>query len=130
MGILDSYNQLRKGKKPKTSTTLRAYVPKPKEIDYKRGYIRRFFSQTANDKLGVITEISGDDYIRIATSPLYRAVTIRWRIKGPLQMTFKDDGTIADKGVEESNRKALDLVSSEMPALKLYLVHLLQFYKK
>jgi hypothetical protein len=45
-------------------------------------------------------------------------------------MIFKDDGTIADKGVETSNRKAIELVSNELPALKLYLVHLLQFYKE
>lgn len=130
MGILDSYNSLRKGNKPKTSTTLTSYVPKPKDIDYKRGYIRRFFAQRANDKLGVVTEISSDDYIRVSTTPLYRAVSIRWRIKGPLKMTFNDDNTVADIGVEESNRKALSLVSKEMPALKLYLVYLLQFYKK
>ena len=112
------------------SSQVQTSIPSPTEKDYKRGYIRRYFAQVSNDKLGVITEISGDDYIRISTSPLYRAVNIRWRIKGPLKMTFKDDGTIADKGVEESNRIALDLVSKEMPALKLYLVHLLQFYKK
>jgi len=129
-GILDSYNNLRKGKLPKTKVNLRAFVPKPKEEDYRRGYIRRFFAQPSNDKLGVVTEISSDDYIRVSTSALYRAVTIRWRIKGPLKMIFKDDGTIADKGVEESNRKAIELVSSELPALKLYLVHFLQFYKE
>lgn len=129
-GILDSYNNLRKGKLPKTKVNLRAFVPKPKEEDYRRGYIRRFFAQPSNDKLGVVTEISPDDYLRVSTSALYRAVTIRWRIKGPLEMTFKDDGSIADKGVRESNKKAIDLVSKELPALKLYIVHLLQFYKK
>jgi len=130
MGILDSYGKLKKGNKPRTKVTLSAYVPKPKASDYKRGYIRRFFAQPTNDKLGVVTEISGDDYIRISTSSLYRAVTLRWRIKGPLKMTFKDDGTIADRGVSESNRIALDLVSKDMPGIKLYILHLLQFYKK
>jgi len=43
---------------------------------------------------------------------------------------FKDDGTIADKGVSESNRIALDIVSKDMPGIKLYILHLLQFYKK
>lgn len=129
-GILDSYNNLRKGNLPKTKVNLRAYVPKPKEEDYRRGYIRRYFAQPSNDSLGVVTEISSDDYIRISSSALYRAVTIRWRIKGPLKMMFNNDGTVSDKGVEESNRIAMDLVSKELPALKLYLVHLLQFYKE
>jgi len=97
MSILDLYGKLKKGNKPKTKVTLSAYIPKPKQADYNRGYIRRFFAQPTNDKLGVVTEISGDDYIRISTSALYRAVTLRWRIKGPLKMMFKDDGTIADK---------------------------------
>ena len=130
MSILDLYGKLKKGNKPKTKVTLSAYIPKPKQADYNRGYIRRFFAQPTNDKLGVVTEISGDDYIRISTSALYRAVTLRWRIKGPLKMMLKDDGTIADKGVSESNRIALDIVSNDMPGIKLYILHLLQFYKK
>lgn len=129
-GILNSYNKLRKGTLPNTKVNLRAFVPSPNDDDYRRGYIRRYFAQPANDKLGVVTEISGDDFIRISASSLYRAVTIRWRIKGPIKMMFKDDGTISDKGVSESNKIAMDLVSVDIPALKLYLVHLLQFYKK
>tara|TARA_B110000459_G_scaffold141964_1_gene154732 strand:- start:863 stop:1258 length:396 start_codon:yes stop_codon:yes gene_type:complete len=128
--ILDSYNSLRKGTLPNTKVNLRAYSPKPSKEDYRRGYIRRYFAQPTNDKLGVVTEISGDDFIRISASSLYRAVTIRWRIKGPVKMMFKDDGTISDKGVAESNKIAMDLVSVDIPALKLYLVHLLQFYKE
>jgi hypothetical protein len=67
-GILDSYNNLRKGNLPKTKVNLTSVVPKPKEEDYSRGYIRRFFAQPSNDKLGVVTEISSDDYIRVSTS--------------------------------------------------------------
>jgi hypothetical protein len=129
MGILDSYNSLKKGNKPNTSTTLSAYVPNPKEQDYKRGYIRRFFAQRSNDKYAPVVEISSDDYIRVATSALYRSVSIRWRIKGPLKLQIDDKSNITDRGVEHSNRKAIELVSTELPALRLYLVHLLQFYK-
>ena len=44
-------------------------------------------------------------------------------------MMFNENSTISDIGVSESNKKAIDLVSNSMPDLKLYLVHLLQFYK-
>ena len=130
MSILDSYNGLKKGNKPGTSTTLSAYVPNIKPIDLKRGYIRRFFAQRANDKYAPVVEISSDDYIRVSTSALYRSVSIRWRIKGPLKLQIDDNSNITDRGVEHSNRKAIDLVSASLPALRLYLVHLLQFYVK
>lgn len=130
MSILDSYGKLKKGKKPKTSITLTAFIPNPTEVDYNRGYIRRFFAQPANDKSGAITEISADSYIRVSTSALYRAVTLRWRIRGPLKMVFNEDSTVADKGVSESNRLAIKGVQNEIPNLKLYLPHLLQFYKE
>jgi hypothetical protein len=128
MGILDSYKNLYKGRKVKT--TIKSFVPSPNQTDYDRGYIRRYFAQMANDKLAPIYEVSESESSRLKSSSVYRTVNLRWRIKGPLKMIFKDDGTIADKGVEESNRKAIELVSDKMPALKLYLVHLLQFYKE
>jgi hypothetical protein len=128
MSILNSYKKLNKvyGIKSKLS----AYVPSPKDTDYTKGYIKRYFAQKANDKFSPVIEISSETSSRLTSNSLYRTVNLRWRIRGPLKMMFKDDGSISDKGVEESNRKSIELVSKKMPALKLYLVHLLQFYKE
>ena len=127
MSILDSYKNLKQvyGIKSK----IRAFVPTPNDTDYTRGYIKRYFAQKANDKFSPVIEISAETSSRLSSNSLYRTTNLRWRLIGPLKMTFKDDGTISDKGVEESNRKAIELASNKMPALKLYLVHLLQFYK-
>jgi hypothetical protein len=130
MNILDSYNSLKKGNTPDTDTTLSAYVPVIGELDIKRGYIRRFFAQRANDKTAPVVEVSSNDYIQVSSSSHYRAVSIRWRIKVPLKLQIDDASNITDRGVEHSNRKAIELVSTKLPALRLYLVHLLQFYVK
>ena len=128
MSILDSYKKLKKVSG--TKSNIRAYVPTPNNTDYTRGYIRRYFAQKANDKFSPVIEISAETSSRLSSNSLYRTVNLRWRLTGPVKMTFKDDGTISDKGVEESNRKAIELASNKMPSLKLYLVHLLQFYKE
>jgi len=130
MSINDSYKKLKGNIGIKLSTTISAYIPKPNEFDYKRGYIRRFFAQRSNDKTSPIIEISSDSFNRIGRSSTFRAITLRWRIKGPKKMIFKEDGTVSDKGVLESNRKSIELVSGKIPNLKLYLPNLLQFYKE
>ena len=129
MSMLDSYKKLNGKKVQKIDSSIRAYIPNPTDVDYQRGFIRRFFAQKANDKSSAIIEISSDDYNRISRTPVYRTVTIRWRIKGPLQSVIGEGDTIIDKGVSNSNSIAISLVSNDMPNLKLYLPNLLQFYK-
>lgn len=130
MSINDSYKKLLGKRGVKTSIPISAYIPTPTEIDYKRGYIRRFFAQRSNDKTSPIIEISSDSFNRIGRSTIYRVVTLRWRIKGPKQMIFNKKGDVSDKGVSYSNSKAIDLVSNDIPNLKLYLPNLYQFYKE
>jgi hypothetical protein len=112
-----------------TPKVIDSFVPTPNNKDYKRGYITRFFIQKSNDKKSPIHEVSSQNFRKYSTSKLYRGVNLKWRIKGPLKMMFNENSTISDIGVSESNKKAIDLVSNSMPDLKLYLVHLLQFYK-
>lgn len=130
MSIIESYNKLLGKKGVKTSIPIKAYIPNPKDVDYKRGFIRRFFAQRSNDKKSPIIEISSDSFNRVGRSNLYRVVTIRWRIKGPKQMIFNKKGEVVDKGVGSSNKKAIELVSSDIPNLALYLPNLYQFYKE
>lgn len=130
MSINDSYKKLLGKRGVKTSVPISAYIPTPKEIDYNRGYIRRFFAQRSNDKTSPIIEISSDSFNRIGRSNIYRVVTLRWRIKGPKQIIFNKNGDVSDRGVAYSNNKAIDLVSNDIPNLKLYLPNLYQFYKE
>ena len=130
MSINDSYKKLLGKRGVKTSIPITAYIPTPKDADYNRGYIRRFFAQRSNDKTSPIIEISSDSFNRIGRSTLYRVVTLRWRIKGPKKIMFNKKGDVSDRGVAHSNSKAIELVSSDIPNLKLYLPNLYQFYKE
>jgi len=105
------------------------FIPSPSDIDYRRGFIKRYFVQKTNDKGSPIYEISKRDINKYKTNPLYTSVDLRWRIKGPKETQYDDEGNVSDKAVSESNRVAIRLVADKIPNLKLYLPNLLQFYK-
>ena len=106
-----------------------AYLPVLKDVDYRRGFVKRYFIQKTNDKGSPIYEISKRDRNRFITNSLYTIVELKWRIKGPMETQYDSIGNITDKSVSESNRISIKLVSHLIPTLKLYLPNLLQFYK-
>ena len=103
-----------------------SYIPTPTEEDYKTGYIRRYFVRKLNDSSAPIYEVSSKEFNRVLSKPNYTGVSIKWRIKGPINSEHKN--SIIDKGVKESNRLSIQSVSNEIN-LKLYLPNLLQFHK-
>ena len=106
-------------------------VPQPTEADYGVGFIRRYFAKKSNDVYGYVFEISEatySDYIN-KQNPIWNVVNLKWRIKGPVEKTFKPDGTIQDIGVRDSNKAALGIASATIPNIKLYLPNLVQFYR-
>jgi hypothetical protein len=121
------YNQIVK-RTPK-EVSISAYLPVLKDVDYRRGFVKRYFIQKTNDKSSPIYEISSKDKNRFITNALYTIVDLKWRIKGPIETQYDDIGNITDKAVSESNRISVKLVSHMIPTLKLYLPNLLQFYK-
>lgn len=127
--IVDKYNELTNQKHSFNNIRVQTHIPTPGEIDYKRGYITRFFCQKSNDKGSPIYEVSSIQFSKYLSNPFYRLVSLDWRIKGPKETQYSKDGNILDKSVSESNRIAIELVSTEIPNLKLYLPNLLQFYK-
>lgn len=106
-----------------------AHIPVLKETDYKRGFVKRYFIQKANDKGSPIYEVKRSRYGKYTGKPYYVGTSLKWRVSGPTEQTYDSTGTIIDKAVSESNRIAIRLASDEMPNLKLYLPNLLQFYK-
>lgn len=121
------YNQIVK-QTPRDIKIL-TFIPSPSDIDYRRGFIKRYFVQKTNDKGSPIYEISKRDINKYKTNPLYTSVDLRWRVKGPKETQYDDEGNVSDKAVSESNRVAIRLVADKIPNLKLYLPNLLQFYK-
>lgn len=107
---------------------INTYIPTPIEIDYIRGYVRRYFVRKVNDLNGIIYEVSGNEFTRLQVKPLYIRVSVKWRISGPKEMIMDGD-KIIDNGVINSNRLAIKYASEKMENLSLYLPNLLQFYK-
>jgi len=104
-------------------------IPKPTDLDYQRGYIKRYFVQKTNDKSSSIYEIDDLGFTNFRYKPNLTVVSLKWRIKGPKETQYDSSGNVIDKSVSESNRIAIKLVSDKIPNLKLYLPNLLQFHK-
>lgn len=128
MDNIKKYNKIRKviSNNPKNIDT---FVPSPNENDYKKGYITRFFIQQTNDVNSPIYEVSSLNFRRYSTSKGYKGTSIRWRIKGPTSITYNKNNEVSDKGVKQSNKIAISLVSDKIKNLKLYLPNLIQFHK-
>jgi hypothetical protein len=130
MSNIESYKKLKNykpfgGLKDKVTT----HIPEPTDIDYKRGWVRRYFAQKTNDKTAPIYEISSAEYIKVTSKEIFTVVALKWRIAGPKDAQYDSKGNVMDKGVRESNRVAISLESDKIPNLKMYLPNLLQFHK-
>lgn len=128
MDNIERYNNINK-KPPKSVSDIKAHIPVPTDTDYRRGFVKRHFVQKVNDNFSPIYEIKSDDVGKYDRNPYYKLVSVTWRIRGPKETQYNNDGSIKDKSVSESNKIAIYLVDKEMPNLKLYLPNLLQFYK-
>ena len=104
-------------------------VPAPTDIDYEIGFIRRYFCQKSNDANSYLFEIDENEFRRLSESPFWVVTDVKWRITGPIERTYKDDGSLSDIGVMESNKAAISFGASTIKNIGLYLPNLLQFYK-
>jgi hypothetical protein len=104
-------------------------VPIPNENDYNLGFIRRYFTQKSNDANGHVFEISEELYNKIDDTTFWISVDMKWRISGPTNTTYKDNGEIDDRGVINSNKASIGLATHKINNISLYLPNLLQFYK-
>ena len=95
-----------------------SYIPTPIDVDYKRGYIIRYFLQKSNDRNGLIFEIKKESISKFSDNPFYKIVGLDWRLTGD-----RDE-------VKKSNSISIRIASEIIPKLQLYLPNLLQFHKK
>lgn len=104
-------------------------VPIPKESDYAVGFIRRYFAQRASDSNGHIFEISYETYDELFDNALWNLADLKWRIRGPIDATYKEDGRVDDIGVRAANVACIANAGNKLKNIGLYLPNLLQFYK-
>lgn len=129
MDILSQYNKIRKPDLKPGPAKIKSFLPKPTEVDYKRGYITRYFAQKVNDLNSPIREISNDDYINVSRNSFYNTTSLKWRITGPKEIKYDSNNNVIEKSVLDSNQISIRLASKSIKNLKLYLPNLLQFYK-
>ena len=65
----------------------------------------------------------------MSESPFWIVTDVKWRITGPIEQTYKDDGSLSDIGVMASNKAAISFGAFTIKNIGLYLPNLLQFYK-
>ena len=113
-------------KTPVTQFTAPKYFyPVLKESDYAAGTISRFFVQRANlsNPLFSIIEVDKEQFGNIVTSgkgingSLYNGISIPWKLTGPKNDTFDENGVRITAGVEDTNRRLVSINNVKMPGL-------------
>jgi len=95
-----------------------AYIPTPTEIEYKRGYIQRYFVQKSNDINSYIFEVNKNSFGTLIVSPYFTVVAILWKISGnPTE-------------IMDANSKSIKIGNKTIPSLHKYLQNTLQFSKQ
>lgn len=118
MGISTfEYNQLMNAKntRPPANHTIKTHIPTPNYIDYRRGYIVRYFIQRVNDKDATIYEVNSKEYEKYLTDPFWNAVSLEWRISGNLNE------------IEYSNKQSLNIASKKISSIIVHLPFYSQF---
>lgn len=123
------YSDLVKNKTFYSLEIPKTIVPVPTSNDYESSFIERYFIQKANDIHGFVYEIDMNEFTRIKSNPYWLYVVISWRISGPLDSVYNNDGMLIDKGVINSNKATLATASAKLKNIGLYLPNLLQFHK-
>jgi hypothetical protein len=96
--------------------SIKTFIPTPNEMDYKRGYLVRYFCQKSNDKQSTIYEIDTRTYSKLLNTSFYITASLDWRIIG------------TDAEIRESNSKSIKIACKKIPSLFLYLPNLIQFH--
>jgi hypothetical protein len=123
------YSDLVKNKTFYSLDIPKTIIPSPKPEDYESSFIERYFIQRVNDTYGFVYEIDKNEYNTIKSNPYWLTEIINWRIAGPLNEVYGDNGLLIDKGVINSNKATLAAASKKLKNIGLYITNVLQFHK-
>lgn len=123
------YKDLIKNKTIYSLDIPKTIVPTPTDTDYSNGIMDRYFAQRVNDDNGFVYEINLDTYNELKLNPYWIIETIKWRLSGPIDVIYDENGKMTDKGVKNSNIDSITEGQKIIRNLRLYLINILQFYK-
>lgn len=115
---LDRYKNIKKLPKDFKFLNKRPYIPELEDVDYKRGYVVRYFVQKSNDTTSPIFEVNSSGFSKFSKNPFWITVALDWRLTGSIE------------DVKKSNSISVRIASQTIPRIQLYLPNLLQFHKK
>jgi hypothetical protein len=113
----EQYRGLAKSTNIKINSEPKPHAPEIKKTDTRRGYIVRRFVQKTNDNFSPVSEVSRDGFGMMSANPLYRAVSLKWRITG------------TKEEIKKSNKASISEQLKIMPQLKNRLVNFLEYSK-
>lgn len=99
-----------------------------KESDYVNGSVNRYFVQRNNLANAVfsIIEIDSKQFSTIVTSGkgingnLYTGISVPWKLIGPKNDVYDTNGVRIQPGVEDTNRRVVEINNVKMPGLLNY----------
>lgn len=92
----------------------------PTETDYLKGFVSRYFVKSKFNN--VLMETSVKDYKKAKNEHFYKT-TIPWKITGAVN----DSGS--EPGVEDTNRRLVNLAERDVPQIKDYITNFVEFRK-
>jgi hypothetical protein len=116
--MIDRYNEISRRDNNFNPIRRKPFIPKPKETDYKKGYIVRYFVHSVNNQATPIFEVNKQGYLKYSINSFYNTVSLDWRLVGSVE------------DVKKSNSESIRIASETIPKIQLYLPNLLQFHKK
>lgn len=116
--MIDRYNEISERDDNFNPIRRKPFIPSPKEKDYKKGYIVRYFVHSVTNQATPIFEVNKQGYLKYSINSFYNTVELDWRLTG------------SPEDVKKSNLESLRIASQTIRKIQLYLPNLLQFYKK
>ena len=108
---------------------LKSFVPKPQDVDYKRGWISRYFiakSWFPSSMVEVTVDTYDNDFSKL-NKGAYSRTQVDWHISGNIKDYVMDGGQTG--GVITKNMREINESKKNVPAIIILKNNLLQFYK-
>jgi len=125
----EAYGKLNKSIKRFDDVILKGFIPKPEDVDYKKGWIPRYFiakSWVPASMVEVSVKTYNNDFHKLNIGA-YSKAKINWYISGNLKNYVLGGGKI--EGVTTKNKREIAKAKKAVPGIIILRNNLLQFYQ-
>ena len=124
--MIENYKNLKSIKIKNIPPT--TFFPKPNQLDYEKGYIKRYFTQMRGTPGAPIFEVNSEVYRNYSNTDYYIGVELNWKIKGDLEDRYTENGDFIPS-VHTVNILEIREAEKIIPEINLYLVNTKQFHR-